>query len=210
MDMKLGVLTLVFGLISYVFGGELTFELPDNAKQCFYEHIDKGVESTLEFQVITGGQYDVDMELTAPNKQVLYKDVKKQYDSFTWTPDQKGIYQFCFSNEFSTFSHKVVYFDLQIGDEKPLFDADSGSKHHTAMTLMETSSVSVHENLKVVLDFQTHHRLREAQGRVYAEDLNERVFYWSIGESLIVLIIGIGQVLVLRSFFTDTRHSSKP
>ncbi|XP_033725971.1 transmembrane emp24 domain-containing protein 7-like isoform X2 [Pecten maximus] len=210
MDMKLSVVTLVLGLISYVFGGELTFELPDNAKQCFYEHIDKGVESTLEFQVITGGQYDVDMELTAPNKQVLYKDVKKQYDSFTWTPDQKGIYQFCFSNEFSTFSHKVVYFDLQIGDEKPLFDADSGSKHHTAMTLMETSSVSVHENLKVVLDFQTHHRLREAQGRVYAEDLNERVFFWSIGESLIVLIIGIGQVLVLRSFFTDTRNNSKP
>ncbi|XP_021360863.1 transmembrane emp24 domain-containing protein 7-like isoform X2 [Mizuhopecten yessoensis] len=210
MDTKFGVVTLILGLISYVLGGELTFELPDNAKQCFYEHIDKGVESTLEFQVITGGQYDVDMELTAPNKQVLYKDVKKQYDSFTWTPDQKGIYQFCFSNEFSTFSHKVVYFDLQIGDEKPLFDADSGSKHHTAMTLMETSSVSVHENLKVILDYQTHHRLREAQGRVYAEDLNERVFYWSIGESLIVLIIGIGQVLVLRSFFTDARHTSKP
>ncbi|XP_069102996.1 transmembrane emp24 domain-containing protein 7-like isoform X2 [Argopecten irradians] len=211
MEVNLKLVSMLWlALISYALAGELTFELPDNAKQCFYEHIDKGVESTLEFQVITGGQYDVDMELTAPNKQVLYKDVKKQYDSFTWTPDQKGIYQFCFSNEFSTFSHKVVYFDLQIGDEKPLFDADSGSKHHTAMTLMETSSVSIHENLKVVLDYQTHHRLREAQGRVYAEDLNERVFYWSIGESLIVLIIGIGQVLVLRSFFTDTRYSSKP
>jgi len=75
------------------------------------------------------------MELFAPNGQVLYKDVKKQYDSFTWTPDQKGTYQFCFSNEFSTFSHKVVYFDLQVGDEKPIVD-ETGSKHHTAMTLV--------------------------------------------------------------------------
>ena len=31
-----------------------------------------------------------------------------------------GEYQFCFSNEFSTFTHKTVYFDFQVGDEKPL------------------------------------------------------------------------------------------
>ena len=30
---------------------ELTFELPDSAKECFYEVIEKDTESTLEFQV---------------------------------------------------------------------------------------------------------------------------------------------------------------
>ena len=30
---------------------ELTFELPDSAKECFHEIIEKDVESTLEFQV---------------------------------------------------------------------------------------------------------------------------------------------------------------
>lgn len=70
---------------------------------------------------------------------------------------------------------------------------------------METSAVTIHEALKVVIDYQTHHKLREAQGRAFAEDLNERVQYWSIGESIIILIIGIGQVLVLRSFFTDKK-----
>ncbi|VDI79847.1 Hypothetical predicted protein [Mytilus galloprovincialis] len=74
------------------------------------------------------------MELTAPNGQVLYKDVKKQYDSFTWTPDQSGVFKFCFSNEFSTFTHKIVYFDFQVGDEKPLFEQEG--KHATAMTLV--------------------------------------------------------------------------
>lgn len=34
---------------------ELTFELPDNAKECFYEEIEKGTECTLEYQV---GQED--------------------------------------------------------------------------------------------------------------------------------------------------------
>lgn len=32
-------------------GVELTFELPDNAKECFYQEIQKNVSSTLEFQV---------------------------------------------------------------------------------------------------------------------------------------------------------------
>lgn len=35
-----------------VFGVELTFELPDNARECFYQEIGKNVSATLEFQVI--------------------------------------------------------------------------------------------------------------------------------------------------------------
>jgi len=69
------------------------------------------------FQVITGGNYDVDLEIMSPGKpgkRVLYKEIKKQYDSFTWTTDPEGEYQFCFSNEFSTFTHKLVYFDFQV------------------------------------------------------------------------------------------------
>jgi len=30
---------------------ELTFELPDNAKECFFEEIQQGTDATLEFQV---------------------------------------------------------------------------------------------------------------------------------------------------------------
>ncbi|XP_050395886.1 transmembrane emp24 domain-containing protein 7 isoform X2 [Patella vulgata] len=192
---------LLASSLSIINAVELTFELPDNEKQCFFESIEKGTKSTIEFQVITGGHYDVDMELTAPSGQILYKDVKKQYDSFTWTADLTGIFKFCFSNEFSTFSHKVVYFDLEVGDEKPL--VEGMTSHDTAMTLMETSAQNTHEDLKTVLDYQTHFRLRESQGRGFAEDLNERVMIWSIGESIIIVIICIGQILVLRSFFTD-------
>lgn len=36
-------------------GVELTFELPDNAKECFYEEIEKGTACSLEFQVGDGG-----------------------------------------------------------------------------------------------------------------------------------------------------------
>ncbi len=110
---------------------ELTFELPDNAKECFFEVIEKGTEATLEFQVVTGGHYDVDVTLIGPRKNTLYKEVKKQYDSHTFTADMTGEYQACFSNEFSTFSHKLVYIDFQVGEEEPL---PGVGDHLTAMT----------------------------------------------------------------------------
>lgn len=70
---------------------------------------------------------------------------------------------------------------------------------------METSAHNTYESLETVLDYQTHHKMRETQGRAHAEALNERVLYWSMGQTIVILVVGIGQVLVLRSFFTERR-----
>merc|ERR1719410_761467 len=81
--------------ITRVAAVELTFELPDSAKECFHEIIEKDTESTLEFQVVTGGHYDVDVILTDPTRKVLYKEIKKQYDSFNWKAEKTGEYIAC-------------------------------------------------------------------------------------------------------------------
>lgn len=63
----------------------------------------------------------MDCRLEDPDGTTLYKEMKKQYDSFTFTAAKNGTFKFCFSNEFSTFTHKTVYFDFQVGDDPPLF-----------------------------------------------------------------------------------------
>lgn len=89
---------------------------------------------------MTGGHYDIDFELIAPNKEVLYREVKKQYDTFSKKADIRGVYAACFSNEFSTFSHKLVYVDWQVGTEDPL---PGLGEHLTAMTQVYTLGCSV-------------------------------------------------------------------
>lgn len=85
---------------------ELTFELPDNSKECFYQEIGKNKTAILEYQVgkdlkseklltvtrkllwlqvITGGQYDVDVELLSPTKEIVYRQIKSQFDSHQFT-----------------------------------------------------------------------------------------------------------------------------
>ncbi|XP_023017266.2 transmembrane emp24 domain-containing protein [Leptinotarsa decemlineata] len=196
------VIILFFGLMQYSLSTELTFELPDSAKDCFYEEINKNTSCTLEFQVVTGGQYDVGVILEDPKGNILYKQVKMQFDSHTFVAQTSGIYKVCFSNEFSTFSHKLVYMDFQVGDEQPL---PGMGEHATVLTQLESSAQEIHKSLSSILDYQTHHRLREAQGRKRAEDLNERVLYWSIVETLAILTIAFGQVFILKNFFTDKK-----
>lgn len=75
---------------------------------------------------------------------------------------------------------------------------------------MESATEDIHSSLNDVIDSQTHFKLREATGRIFAEDLHARVNYWSIGETLIILMIGLGQVFILRSFFTDKKTSGMP
>lgn len=181
---------------------QLTFELPDNEVQCFYEHVNKGVSSTVEFQVVTGGNYDVDVVMKNPKGSVLYQDQKKQYDSFKHTAEMDGVYEVCFSNEFSTFTHKVVFLDWTIGDEAPLIAPASPEK---ALTFMESSSQSIHDKLNEIVDQQTHYRLREAQGRAHAEDLNERVQLWSIAQLGVIFFVGFLQVTIIRSFFSNRK-----
>ena len=134
---------------------QLTFELPDNEVQCFYEQVNKGVNTIVEFQVVTGGNYDVDMTMKTPKGKVLYQEKKKQYDSFRHTAEEDGIYEVCFSNEFSTFTHKVVFIDWTVGEEEPLLSPASPQK---SLTFMETSAQSIHEKINEVLDMQTHYR----------------------------------------------------
>lgn len=85
----------------------------------------------LRFQVVTGGQYDVDVTVQDPQGDITYQQYKSQFDSHTFTARISGPYAVCFSNEFSTFSHKIVYMDFQVGEEKPL---PSLGDHATVIT----------------------------------------------------------------------------
>lgn len=69
--------------------------------------------------------------------------------------------------------------------------------------------MTIHEDLRTVVDSQTHYRLREAQDRARAEDLNSRVSYWSLGETITLFVVSVSQVLLLKSFFTEKQPVSQ-
>lgn len=43
--------SIILAIIDYINSVELTFELPDNSKECFYQEIGKNKTAILEYQV---------------------------------------------------------------------------------------------------------------------------------------------------------------
>lgn len=68
---------------------------------------------------------------------------------------------------------------------------------------MEATSHDIHSYLNQIIDYQTHHRLREAQSRKRAEDLNHHVALWSATETAAILLVAVGQVFMLKRFFSE-------
>jgi protein ERP2 len=138
-----------------------------------------------------------------PEGKEFYSTQRSKYDTVEFVAETTGEYQLCFSNEFSSLSHKTVYFEFVIGDEPPL-TKDIGD-HQVALTLLETSVTKIHEALRVIDNYQKHHRVREAQGKSAANHLNLRVQYWSIGEAVLFVVIALLEVFILRQFFATKR-----
>ena len=87
------------------------------------------------FQVIAGGNRDIDLTISGPNGKILHSGRRKQSEVFRWTTSKFGENRFCFSNEFSSFTHKKVFFDFQVEDEE-LKQKTEGMKE-TNMTLSQ-------------------------------------------------------------------------
>lgn len=187
-------------------GTALTFEVEDNDKMCFYEYFKHTKNYVWTYKVISGGNHDIDATVESPNGKILYKEKKKRQDQFdfesTW-----GVFTFCFSNEFSTVTHKTIYMELRPAELESLAEESGKKKVSSANTLIEDRLESIHASNSRVVELQVHYKLNEAEGRHSAERLNMMVQIYAFGQAIGILITGLGQVVILKTFFQDGRPS---
>jgi len=65
-------------------------------------------------QVQSGGSFDVDYIVTGPGGRVILNGEKERQGDFVFTANYPGDYEFCFSNEMSTFADKFVDFEISV------------------------------------------------------------------------------------------------
>lgn len=61
-----------------------------------------------------GGSFDIDYEVTGPDKKIIMDGQKERQGDFVFTATQTGEYEFCFNNEMSTYSEKFVDFEITV------------------------------------------------------------------------------------------------
>ncbi|KAK7103651.1 transmembrane emp24 domain-containing protein 7-like [Littorina saxatilis] len=188
-------------------GRQMTYIVSKQEMACFSNVWKDSEKIFFEYQVVRGGQKDLNVQIITPNGMVLYDKERATSDEVTFTP-QNGEFKFCFSNEFSKMTDKVVTFSLRPAFTSSLSE-EIGDTVPRVKKSSETSCDVIHEATSAALDFQRKYRIRESIGRHLAEQLNRMVTWWSMGQSLVVMLCSVGQVLVLRTFFMEKRSSTK-
>ncbi|NXJ71436.1 TMED3 protein, partial [Rostratula benghalensis] len=202
-----GMRAVVLALLLCGTGGtELTFELPDSDRQCFHQELDRGTKFTLDYQVLPCPH-----PLPLPPLPLARSPSAGLPGALRRLPPPAHL---------APLSRTALGWGLaETPGRRALLPcprppppgpscATAGAAEHALSPQMESACVTIHEALNTVIDSQTHYRLREAQDRSRAEDLNGRVSYWSVGETFILFVVSVGQVMLLKSFFTEKRPGS--
>lgn len=187
----------------------LTIELPDKENWCFGHVFQKAAPYIFSFKVIRGSNNDVNVKVTTPNGRAIYDKMRQHDGRLELDTTTRGAYQFCFNNDFSTITHKIVFFSIRSVEVENLA-VEKGQNKPYAPTAMEAACDNIHGSMSGVVENQKEYRLKEAIGRHLADSLNTHVLWWSFGQTAVIFLAGIGQVFVLKTFFTEKMKSTKP
>ncbi|XP_072804300.1 transmembrane emp24 domain-containing protein 9-like [Vicugna pacos] len=195
-------------------GGAFYLEVRELEEKCFIQEIPDG---TMVIGNYKTELYDPAMEKYQPSPQwinlfVFVKDpenknlLSRQYGpqgSFTFTSQSPGEHQICLHLEsirFALFygSKLAIHLDMQLGERTNDYTEFAANDK---MTLLQLCIQQLVEQVEKIQKEQEHQRWREERFRQTSESTNQRVLWWSILQTLILVATGVWQMLHLKSFF---------
>ncbi|XP_045116784.1 transmembrane emp24 domain-containing protein 1-like [Portunus trituberculatus] len=192
---------------------EMTVEVKAGTEECFYETIKAGETLDVEYQVIDGGQgeLDIDFYLAGQTGEILLQDLRRSEGNHRTTISEEGDYRICWDNTFSHFNTKTVFFGITVesDEDDDLWD-DGLEETITAEEIYEMKIEDIKDAMGRIRAHLTKSRFTQDQLRAYeARDRNlaesncTKVTTWSIINITVMLVTGLIQVILLRSLFDD-------
>ncbi|UJR31444.1 hypothetical protein I4U23_018937 [Adineta vaga] len=219
MFLKLNYNIILFFLIVsilrlHAFDFELTVLIQANQRECFHQVLEAGRTIEVEYEVLNGGDFDINFWFYSPSNRVLQSDFKKRDGHQVLKLEETGEYRFCLDNSISRFHQKQVYFSL-----RPVNEHGQSAFEHTTESWMKTMDVDqlgdlqtkiqdirdtfqrIYDHMETAQHYQSNFRNNEGQDRVILEKNYERINFWSIINLTLMIAVTIIQVLTIRSLF---------
>uniref|UniRef100_A0A8C3VPJ2 GOLD domain-containing protein n=1 Tax=Catagonus wagneri TaxID=51154 RepID=A0A8C3VPJ2_9CETA len=195
-------------------GGAFYLEVRELEEKCFIQEIPDGT-------VVIGNYktelYDPAVEKYQPSPQwinlfVFVKDpenknlLSRQYGprgSFTFTSQSPGEHQICLHLESIRFAlfydgKLAIHLDMQLGEHTNDYTELAANDK---LSLLHLRIQQLVEQVEKIQKEQEYQRWREERFRQTSESTNQRVLWWSILQTFILVATGIWQMLHLKSFF---------
>jgi len=179
-----------------------------HAEECFFDRVKKNSKMGLMFQVAEGGFLDIDVRIEGPDGKSLYDGERESNGKYTFAAHMEGVYRYCFSNQMSTMTPKIVMFTMEILEsdaEAAGKDGEAAGEDGADENKLETMIKELGAALTSVKHEQDYMNVRDKIHRVINESTNFRVVMWSFFEALVLVAMTLGQVYYLKRFFEVRR-----
>ncbi|EFN61951.1 Transmembrane emp24 domain-containing protein [Camponotus floridanus] len=179
-----------------------------HAEECFFDKVDFGTKMGLTFEIAEGGFLDIDVKIVGPDGRIIYQGERESSGKYTFAAHTTGVYTYCFSNQKSTMTPKVVMFNMDIdenrkqNDENAVGEAQEGDSNHGKLDdMIKDLSTS----LWGVKNEQEYMQVRDRNHRAINESTNFRVVVWAFFEAMVLVCVTVGQIFYLKRFFEVRR-----
>ncbi|XP_071494846.1 transmembrane emp24 domain-containing protein 4-like [Diadema setosum] len=192
----------------------LYFHIGETEKKCFIEEIpdETMVIGNYKIQVFDKNKNEflpsspgigMHVEVRDPDDKLILSKMYSSSGRFTFTSHTPGEHSLClFSNstKWSMFggSKLRIHLDIEVGehanDYKEIAEKDK-------LTELQLRVRQLLDQVEQVKKEQNYQRYREERFRQTSESTNQRVLWWSIGQTVILLVTGFWQMRHLKGFF---------
>ncbi|SMN21470.1 similar to Saccharomyces cerevisiae YAL007C ERP2 Protein that forms a heterotrimeric complex with Erp1p, Emp24p, and Erv25p [Maudiozyma saulgeensis] len=207
MSSKLFLLTLL-SIVTTAFAvsskySSFTITLPSFTQECVYHDlISKSDALVVSYQVLTGGNFEVDFEITAPDGNKIVKEKQKKYSDFLLRSFGLGQYKFCFSNSYGTAVKKV---EMTLELEKDIQE-ERATNANSEDVIANNAIEEIDRNLNKISKTMNYLRAREWRNMSTVESTGSRLKWFSI--LVMALMVGISVIQALAIQFLFKSRSS--
>lgn len=114
----LSYFTATYSLANAASYSPVVISLPSFTKECMYYDLYNDEDAlVVSYQVLTGGNFEIDFEITSPDGNSIISEKQKKYSDFVLKSFGAGQYAFCFSNSYGTSLKKI---EITIEPDKSL------------------------------------------------------------------------------------------
>jgi len=192
-ELIMKLLAILFSISSAFFATILP-----RREECFHESGKAGDKVSVIYEVAEGGFLDIDVKVFNPLNKVMYDQQRETSGKVMFTLETAGKVRVCFSNKISTVTHKVVMFNLDLIEGAGPNTDESHSK-------LETMMADLAQQMTTVKHEQEYMEVRERIHTAINENTNSRVVLWAFFESIVLIVMTLGQVYYLKRFFEVRR-----
>lgn len=176
-----------------------------NEEQCFFDRVVSGAKMGLMFEVSEGGFLDIDVKITGPDNKEIYKGERESTGKYIFAAHMDGVYTYCFSNQMSTMTPKVIMFSMEISPPGHTAAGPEGTDDPAGSARLEEMVRELSNALTNVKHEQEYMEIRERVHRAINENTNQRVVLWAVFEALVLVSMTVGQIYYLKRFFEVRR-----